>query len=286
MIKVVAWLFIALMTPIFLLLFTVDEPSAKIGIPLLFGPFYIGALWILWHFRGEFILTKDGITLSQLGKETFLRYSDIYAIEERYSQFIPYLLLFTDDYRLTISFQIDNFSHLYATLRQRIPARGIAEHAQLPLALRLRGEYKKQNLVGFAIYAIFTGILSTGVTHDKPWSVWLWLGMWSVFIAIALFLLAINEWASPYQVLINFYQIEAKYLFRKTRTFSTQDILKIERERQVRRIRYGMTTVVHPIVITFENGKRFQLEEGRIWSFGHSPDRLLTILTQHLLKND
>ena len=284
MIKVVAWLFIALTTPIFLLLFTVDDPSAKIGIPLLFGPFYIGALWIHWHFRGEFILTKDGITLSQLGKETFLRYSDIYAIEERDSQFIPYLLLLTDDARLAISFQTDNFSNLYATLRKRIPAMEIAERARLPLVLRFRAEYLRESLIWFSVYAIFTGILSTGVTHDKPWSVWLWLGMWSFFIAIAIFLLAINEWASPYQVSIDSKQIEAKYLFRKTRTFSTQAILKIERERQVRRIRYGMTMVVHPIVITFENGERFQLEERRIWSFGHSPDRLLTILTQQLSK--
>ncbi|HKJ39016.1 MAG TPA: hypothetical protein VJ972_09585, partial [Anaerolineales bacterium] len=78
-IKIVAWLFIALCTPIFLLLFTVNDTSAQIGIPLLFGPFFIGAVWILWYFRGKFILTKEGITLSQLGKETFLRYQDIYA---------------------------------------------------------------------------------------------------------------------------------------------------------------------------------------------------------------
>ena len=291
MIKVVAWIFLALTLPIFVILFyefsqgRVEDKSAVILIPLLFMPFCIGAIWILWHLRGEFILTKDGITLSQFGKETFLRYSDIYALEERDSQlFMPYLLLLTNDARLTISFQTDDFSHLYATLRQHISVMEIAERAQLPLVLRFRAEYKKQNVVGFTIYAIFTGILSTGVFHDKPWSILYWLGMWSVFIAIALFLLAINEWASPYQVSIDLKEIEAKYLFRKTRTFSTQAILKIERERQVRRIRYGMTTTVFPIVITFQNGERFQLEEGRIWSFGYSPDRLLAILTQQLLK--
>jgi len=283
-IKIVAWIFIALCTPIFLLLFTVDDTSAQIGIPLLFGPFFIGAVWILWHFRGEFILTKEGITLSQLGKETFLCYQDIYAIEERDSQFLPYVLLLTSEASLKITFKTDNFSHLYATLRQNIPSMGIAERAQLPLALRFRAEYKRESLVGFVIYAIFTGILSTGISHDKPWSILLWLGMWSFFIFIALFLLALNEWASPYSVTFDREKIEAKYLLRKMRIFSTQAIRKIERERQVRRIRYGATMVVHPIVITFENDERFQLEEGRIWSFGYSPDRLLAILTHQLLR--
>lgn len=287
MIKIPAWIFLALTMPIFVILFYEFsqgrvEDKAVILIPLLFMPFCIGAIWVLWHFRGKFILTNEGITLSQLGKETFLRYSDIYAIEERDSQlFMPYLLLLTDDARLTISFQTDNFSNLYATLRQHISVMEIAERARLPLALRFRAEYKKQTLVGFSLYAIFTGILSTGVTHDKPWSILYWLGMWSVFIAIALFLLAINEWASPYQVTFARDEIRAKYLFRKMRTFSTQAILKVERERQVRRIRYGVTTTVFPIVITFQNGERFQLEEGRIWSFGHSPDRLLLILTKN-----
>ncbi len=291
MIKVAAWLFLALTTPVFIVLFCefsqgrVADKSAVILIPLLFMPFYIGALWILWHLRGKFILTNEGITLSQLGRETFLRYSDIYALEERDSQlFMPYLLLLTDDARLTISFQTDNFSHLYATLRQHIPVMGIAERARLPLVLRFRAEYKKQNVVGFAIYAIFSGILSTGVAHDKPWSILYWLGMWSFFIFLALFLLALNEWASPYSVTFDRAQIEAKYLFRKTRVFSTQTILKIERERQVRRIRYGAKIVVHPLVITFENDERFQLEERRIWSFGYSPDRLLAILSQVFLK--
>ena len=227
MIKVVAWVYLVLATLIFIVLFyefsqgRVEDKSAVILIPLLFMPFYLGALWILWHFRGKFILTKDGITLSQLGKETFLRYSDIHTIEERDSQlFIPYLLLLTDDARLTISFQADNFSNLYATLRQYIPVMGITERTPLPLALRFRAEYKKQTIVGFSIYAIFTGILSTGVSQDNPGAIWPWLGMWSLFIVIAIFLLAINEWASPYQVSVDSKQIEAKYFFRKTRTFS------------------------------------------------------------------
>jgi len=288
MIKVVAWIFLALTTPIFVILFyefsqgRVEDKSAIILIPLLFMPFYIGALWILWHFRGKFILTREGISLSQFGKETFLRYQDIYTIEERDSQFIPYLLLVAPEASLKISFKTDSFSNLYATLRQYISPMEIAERTSLPLALRFRAEYLRESLIWFSVYAIFTGILSTGITHNKPWPILYWLGMWGVFITIALFLLALNEWASPYQVSFASNQIEAKYLFRKMRTFSTQAILRIERERQVRRIRYGMTMVVHPIVITFENGERFQLEEGRIWSFGYSPDRLLAILTHQL----
>ena len=68
LIKIVAWIFFALTTPVFLVLFweysqgrTTDK-SAVVIIPLLFLPFYIGAFWLLWHFRGQFVLSNEGVT--------------------------------------------------------------------------------------------------------------------------------------------------------------------------------------------------------------------------------
>jgi hypothetical protein len=260
----------------------VEDPSSFIFIPLLFLPFYIGACWILWHFRGEFVLSDEGIMLKQFGRDTFLRYQDIFSIEERDSQFLPYLLLVTSEASLTISFKVNNFTDLYANLRQRIPAMQIAERETLPLILQFRSGYVRQMLIGFSAYALFTGVLSTGFAHNKPWSVWSMLGGWSFFLAIAVFVFWINELTSPYRVTIDRDRIEAHYLFSKTRVFTVADILRVERERQVRRIRYGATMVVHPIVITLKSGERLQIEEGRIWSFGYSPDRLLIILKRQL----
>jgi len=256
----------------------VEDPSSYIFIPLLFLPFYIGACWVLWHFRGEFILTDEGITLKQFGRQTCLPYQDILSIEERDSQFLPYLLLVSSETSLTISFKVNNFTDLYANLRQRISVMQMAERETFPLMLCFRPGYVRQVLIGFSAYALFTGVLSTGFAHNKPWSVWSMLGAWSIFLVIAFFVFWINELTSPYQVTVDGERIEARYLFSKTKMFASNAITKIERERQVRRIRYGATMVVHPIVITFQSGERLQLEESRIWSFGYSPDRLVIIL--------
>lgn len=283
-IKLVAWIYLVLTTPVILIFLVelsqgrVEDPSSYILIPLLFLPFYIGACWVLWHFRGEFILTDEGIMLKQFGKQTFLRYQDISAMEERDSQFLPYLLLVSSDTSLTISFKVSNFTDLYANLRQHISVMQVAERETLPLVLRFRPGYVRQTLIGFSAYALFTGVLSTGFAHNKPWSVWSMLGGWSIFLVIAFFVFWINELTSPYRVIVDGEQIEARYLFSKTKVYTSGTILKVERERQVRRIRFGVTMVVHPIVITFQNGERLQLEEARIWSFGYSPDRLLIIL--------
>ena len=283
-IKLVAWLYLALSTPTILIFLVelsrgrVENPSSYIFIPFLFLPFYIGACWILWHFRGEFILTDKGIMLKQLGRQSFLRYQDIFSIDERDSQFLPYLLLVSSDTSLTISFKVNNFTDLYANLRQHISVMQGAERETLPLVLRFRPGYVRQTLIWFSAYALFTGVLSTGFGHNKPWSVWSMLGAWSLFLVIAFFVFWINELTSPYRVIVDGKQIEARYLFSKTKVFASGNILKIERERQVRRIRYGATMIVHPIVVTFESGERLQLEEARIWSFGYSPDRLLIIL--------
>ena len=95
----------------------------------------------------------------------------------------------------------------------------------------------------------------------------------------------IGERVNPYEVDIDRNQIEARYLFGKTRRFNSGAILSIIRERQVRRIRYTAKMIVYPIVITFENGERWQLEEGRIWVFGYSPDRLFAILKKQLKRS-
>lgn len=287
-IRLVAWIYLALATPAFVVLFwefsqgRVEDKSAIIFIPLLFMPFYIGAIWLLWHFRGKFVLSNEGIMLQQFGKQTFLRYQDIFSIEERDSQLIPYLLLVTPEASLSISFKVSHFSDLYANLRRRVSAMRNAEAETLPLNLGFRPGYVRQSAAVLTVYAIFTGTLSAGASFEQSWSIEKFLIPWGIFISIALFLVWLNERTSPYRVEINRETIEARYLFRKTRRFKTSEITRIERERQVRHIRYGAKMIVDPVVITFSNRERLQLEEDRIWTFGYSPDRLLTILMRQL----
>ncbi len=292
LIKVVAWCYIALATPIFFVLLgsflqgKTTDVSALIGIPLLFMPFYIGAWWTLWKFRGQFTLTDEGIVLSQRGRQTLVRYQDIHAIREQDSQLLPYLLLITPETSLTISFKVEHFSDLYANLRQRVSALRDAERVTFPLNLRLRSGYLRQVGVVFSIYAIFTGILSLwgtfGQTHLTIWS---GLFIRALFLAVAVFALLINEWKMPFAITFEHTHITARYLLRKTRTWSTRDVTRIERERQVRHIRYGSQVIVYPLVLTFSHGEKLQIEEGRVWSFGYAPDRLLAILTRQLMNN-
>jgi len=285
LIKIAAWGYILLATPIFVILLisywqgTSNDTSAYIGIPVLFMPFYIGAWWLVWHFRGKFILTNDGILLQQLSKETFLRYQDIHTIAERDSLLLPYLLLGTNEHSLSISFQVDKFSDLYANLKRRVAALQNAELESLPITLQYQPGYVRQIILAVLANAVFTGVLSVGFAYEE-FSLAKWFSSWSIFLFLMALIFWWNEWSSPYRVLIDQNRIEAHYLFRKTRIFSSRDITRIEREHQVRRLRYSGKIHIYPLVITFANGERLQLEEGRIWSFGYSPDRLYAILTQ------
>ncbi|MCP4601099.1 MAG: hypothetical protein GY847_11345 [Proteobacteria bacterium] len=292
LIKVVAWCYIALTTPVFFVLFgsfwqgTLDDVAALIVIPLLFMPFYIGAWWTLWKFRGQFILTDEGIILSQLGRQTFLRYQDIHTIEERDSQLLPYLLLVTPETRLIILFKVEHFSDLYANLRQRISALRDAERVTFPLNLRLGPVYLRQVGVIFSIYAIFTGILSLwGTFGQTHLTIWNGLFIWTLFLVVAVGALLMNEWKTPFAVTFENEAIKARYLLGKARIWNTRDVTRIERERQVRHLRYGSRMIVYPLVLTFASGEKLQIEEGRIWSFGYAPDRLLAILTRQLMNN-
>jgi len=291
-IKIVAWCYIALATPIFLVLVgsfwqgKIDDVSILIGIPLLFMPFYIGAWWLLWKFGGQFTLTDEGIVLIQLGRQTLVRYQDIHAIQERDSQLLPYLLLITPETSLAISFKVEHFSDLYANLRQRVSVLRDAERVTLPLDLRLRAGYLRQVGVVFLVYAIFTGILSFGVTFEQTHlTIWDGLIVWALFFAIVIVVLLITEWKTPFAVTFDNTHITARYLLKKARTWNTRDVTRVERERQVRQIRYGSRVVLYPLVLTFSNGERLQIEESRIWSFGYAPDRLLAILTRQLVND-
>ena len=289
-IKLAAWLFLMLATPVFVMLFweylhgRIKDQSAIMLIPLLFMPFYIGAIWLLWHFRGKFILKPDGILLQQFGKDTFLRFLDIQRIEERDSQLLPYLLLTTPTQRLKISFKVDNFSVIYAILRERIPVMKVAESEKLPLKLRFRPGYLREMLPVAGAYLFFTGILSMGATREQSWELGTALLMWGIFILLPIFLFWLEERLNPYAVDIDQDQIEARYLFGRARKFKSGEIASIARERQIRQMRYNTKLVVHPIVVSFENGERLQIEEGRIWAFGYSPDRLLVILKRAFWK--
>ena len=290
-IRMAAWIYIALATLTFLILFIsywqgqTTDLSALIGIPALFAPFYIGAWWLVWHFRGEFILTDEGITLSQFGNQTFLRYADIHTITERESQLLPYLRLTTSEQSMTIAFKVKNFSDLYANLRRRIAALRAAERQTLPIKLRINRKHFQQAGSVLLVYFIFTGTLSIGAALEQtPGEYWRGLIIWAFFIIIAVGGALMNEWKTPYALSVDRENIEARYLLNGTRVFRSAELIRVEREAQVRYLRYGSKMVVYPLVLTFANGERLQIEEARTWAFGYSPDRLIKILTCEILE--
>lgn len=186
MIRIAAWGYILLATPIFVILFvsywqgTSTDTSAYIGIPILFMPFYIGAWWLVWHFRGKYILKDDGILLQQLGRQTFLRYQDIHTIAERGNQIVPALFLGTNERSLSISFQVDQFSDLYTNLKRRVAALHNAELETLPITLQYQPGYVKQVLLVVLANAVFMGILSAGFDYEE-FSLEKWFSSWSIF---------------------------------------------------------------------------------------------------------
>jgi len=289
LIRAVAWIYIILATPAALLFLGALQPERP-NWPALAGPllflalFYAGAWWLLWVFRGHYLLTDDAIILRQWGRQTRLRYRDICAIQEKDSQLLPYLVLITPQTRLAISCKVEGFSELYTTLRQRVPALRAAESAQLPFELRLKPNFWASAGLGFGVYAIFTGALSIGGVWGQPYlTLWHGLGLWGLFLAIAAAGFLMSEAGLPYAVTFTATRIEARYWLGKTRAWPAMEITRIERERQERHGRHGARIQVYPLVLTFAGGERLQLDEARIWSFGYSPDRLQSILTQHFL---
>ncbi len=289
LIRAVAWIYIILATPAGLLFLGPLQPNRPnwpaLAGPLLFlGLFYGGAWWLLWVFRGHYLLTDDAIILRQWGRQTRLRYRDICAIQEKDSQLLPYLVLITPQTRLTISGKVEGFSELYATLRQRVPALRAAKPAQLPVELRLNSNFWASAGLGFGVYAIFTGALSIGGVWGQPYlTLWHGLSLWGLFLTIAVAGFLLSEAGPPYAVTFTATRIEARYWLGQTRAWPAAELTRIERERQERRGRHGARMEVYPLVLTFAGGECLQLDEARIWSFGYSPDRLQSVLTQHFL---
>jgi hypothetical protein len=286
LIRVIAWGYILAATPAGLICFwawgqdSSTDSSALLGPLLLMGSFYAGAWGVIWHYRGDYRLTEESITLRQWGRQTTLRYQDICAIKELNSQWLPYLQLVTPHASLSISNKTEGFADLYATLRERVPALRATEEAPAAIHLRLDKYYLMAAGVGFGVYAVFTGILSMGGVWGQPNLTWKHgLGAWGLFLLIAIFGWLVNEWGEPYDVSFTPTHIEARYVLGKTRRWPTTDLTGLERQRQLRDGRPGVRREVHPLVLTFTHGPTLQLEEERIWAFGYSPERLLVMLT-------
>lgn len=285
-VQIAAGSFILMLTPICIIFWgayqkgELDDPLLFGLLMLLFSPFYVVACVILWRFNGRFLLTDHAIILKQLGRTTKIAYSDILDIEER-SQLAPHLRLHTKQNKtLLILFQTERFSALYATLKQHVAAMHQAEQIAFPLHLKLPAHYYRNSLIPLLFTLFFFGFLTAGlVTTTSHLTIWHGLGFMGLFILIVLFVAYLTESKPPTAVIFSDMSMQTHYLSGKSQEWPVNEIKQIARERQERHYK-GATHITHPLVFTFKDGQRFQLDESRIWLFGYAPDRLFAILSK------
>ncbi len=286
-IKIVAGGFILLLTPV-LIIFGRAQLRGELDDPALFGvmtlfflPFYVGAWWLLWQFNGRFILTSQSIILKQLGRITEIAYADIIQLEER-NQPAPHLRLRTHrNQKLIILYQTERFSELYATLRQHVSLMKQAEEVSFPLELCLPANYYRQGILPAIAILLFFGVMTARLVRTQPHlTAWHGLGFMGFVSLIILFVAFVVDHGSPTAVTFSDFDIQTRSLFGREKAWPVNEIANIARERQKRHYK-GATYIVQPLVITFSDGKRLVLDEGRIWAFGYAPDRLYAILAQH-----
>ncbi len=286
-IKIVAGVFILLLTPV-LIVFGRAQLRGELDDPALFGvmmlfflPFYVGSWWLLWQFNGRFHLTPHAIILKQLGRTTEIAYADIIQLEER-NQPAPHLRLRThQNQKLIILYQTERFSELYAALRQHVSLMQQAEAVSFPLELRLPANYYRQGILPAMAILLFFGVLTVRLVSERPHlTAWHGAGFMGFICLLILFVVFVTDHGSPTAVTFSDFDIQTSSLFGREKAWPANDIANIARERQKRHYK-GATYIVQPLVITFSDGKRLLLDEGRIWAFGYAPDRLHTILARH-----
>lgn len=282
-----AGVFILLLTPV-LIIFGRAQLRGELDDPALFGvmmlfflPFYVGALWLLWQFNGRFILTPHAIILKQLGRTTEIAYADIIQLEER-SQLAPHLRLRTQqNQKLIILYQTERFSELYAALRQNVSLMQQAEAVSFPLELRLPANYYRQGILPAMAILLFFGVLTVQLVSERPHlTAWHGAGFMGFICLLILFVAFVTDHGSPTAVTFSDLNIQTRSLFGREKVWPANEIVNIVQERQKRTYR-GSTFIVNTLVITFAEGKRLLLDEGRIWAFGYAPDRLYAILAHH-----
>ena len=280
--------YILLLTPICIVFWDayqkgqLNDPLQFALLVLMFFPFYVVAWVMLWRFNGRFHLTNDAIILKQLGRTTEIAYTDIINMEEHSQLGAPYLRLRTHQNKtLIILFQTEHFSDLYVTLKKHVTIVQQAENVAFPLHLQLPANYYWKSLVLISLALLFFGLLAAGlVNQEAHLTVWHGLGFMGLFILVVFFVAYESEGKPPTAVIFSDMSVQTQYLFGKPKEWSAKEIRRITRERQERYYK-GTTHVTHPLVITFQDGQKFQLDENRIWLFGYVPDRLFAILAQH-----
>lgn len=285
-VQLIAVLFILLVTPIFII-FGQAYQAGELDDPALFGlmalfflPFYVGSWWLLWAFNGRFHLTDDAITLKQVGRETEIPYSDIIRIEER-SQPAPHLRVQSRlGDKIIILYQTERFSDLYAGLKRKTAVLQQAEEVVFPLNLRLPANDYKQGILPTILILLFFGALTAGLVNDKPHlTIGHGVGFMAFILLLILLVVLLIDSRSPTAVTFSAMSIKTRSLFGKEKEWMADTITRVERER-IERYYRGTTHVYYPLTITFADGEKLRIDEGRIWAFGYAPDRLYAIVAR------
>ncbi|MEZ4642526.1 MAG: tetratricopeptide repeat protein [Chloroflexota bacterium] len=236
-------------------------------------------LFFVVRFNGRFHLTAHSISRTRFGRTTTLHLHEIIRLEKRDSQLIPYLRLHTTTSKMDITAQVRDFTTLETLLRAQLTHLPDEPVPTLPFTLRLPMRFYLGNLIPLLLLALFiSGLLlfanANGGQADVPGL----LAFLGGFLGLIVFAVVLAENGNPYKLVLGETAVTAHYL-HKTRTIPLSDIQQIGREKHISTYK-GIERITYPIVIIVKNGKKWRIEEKRIWTFGYTPEELLRLM-QH-----
>lgn len=234
-------------------------------------------LFFIVRFNGRFHYTSTTISRVRFGHSTTFAFRDIIRLEKHNSPLVPYLRLHTTGQTMDITNQVIDFTTLEQLLRTQLSQLQDNLPMSLPITLYLPARFYLSNFLTLFVLILFLGGLllmaaSSGGQADIPGLMAFCGGFMGIIVLAALF----SENGDPYKLILTQTAVIAHYL-HKTKTIPTTTMQQIMRERHTASYK-GFQRITYPIVITQTNGKKWVLEERRIWAFGYTPQQLLEMM--------
>lgn len=247
-------------------------------------PFFLAGLYFLVRHTGQVVLNEDELIRRRLGQESRIAYDAISDVQLTDNNIPPNLLFLSNDGKaLAFSQEVENFPALYAALSARIPAMQSAESVSFPWTVRLASSYFWDLALGvMVIFGVVGGIILGNLRRNPAANpvqltlVMLGVGALLMFLYVGAALGEVG--GKPLEIVFDEGSITVRPIMGEPTVWPTDiaDIRIEEDQRSVRvlhpwqRLRYTQ----HPVLITFQDGREFRVEEEQAWAYGLSPEQL------------
>lgn len=260
---------------------TTDQPEQVLLIMAILSPLLLMGLYLMWRHWGELVLYDDRLERHRGQRVKSVELAKVVAVRERDNHLPPNFVLRTPDGDFAFSRYVDRLPVLVELLRRRIPA--LSPQVVFPFELSFRKGYGAGNWSALALMTlIFAGGVWFGAAKSGE------LGA-TLFVAVSLWLMLIGAWyfaeyqpKIPSRLKFDRDSIEAEWPNGRRERFAVHKLQGIDiRTRKVWvKIHHGraVQAVEYPLTLRFSDGRRIELTEARIKSFGYAPETLQAIL--------